>query len=122
VAVAVATFVATVAMPVVTFVAVIAFTVIVAVIAFTVIVAMLTFVAVIRRFLFVTGRFLFMTGRFFLRMATTPTVAHPVFAVVVLVEARAFSASECEVAAAGERDRTAGTDAENRSRKDSRHT
>ena len=107
--VAVTTFVATVA--VTTFVATVAVT------TFAVIVPMVTFVPMV-------GRFLFVTRRFFLRMATTPTLAHTVFAVVVLVEARAatVSTAEGEIAAAGDRDGTAGTDAEYRSRKDCRHT
>jgi hypothetical protein len=133
VTVAVTTFVATVAVPMVAFVAVVAFAAsvamttfvaTVAVVTFAVIVPVVTFVPMVGRFLFVTRRFLFVAGRFFLGMATTAAIAHAVFAVVVLMEARAttVTTAEGEVAAAGDRDGTAGTDAEHRSRKDCRHT
>jgi hypothetical protein len=124
---------ATVVMPMVAFVSVITFAVIVSVITFAVIVSVITFAVIVSvitfavivpvvTFVFVTRRFLFVPRRFFLRMATTPTCAKTVFAVVVLVPARAFSAAKSEIATAGDCNRAAGTDGEHRSRKDCRQT
>jgi hypothetical protein len=73
---------------------------------------------------FMTGRFVLVPGWFFLRVAAAATVALAVFAVVVLVEARAspIVAAEGEAAAAGDRYGTPGAKSENRSGKKCRQT